>query len=118
MRGSGGGRHGAALVGGDSADGAGEDFGGEDFFFAPDHEVFEGVLEVVVAEHALVDGFDVVDEGDVEVGVECGELVEVEGGEEAVLPAEGGVGVDDDVFVVVHVGEDVAEHGAAKRVEA
>ncbi len=98
---------------GGASDGAGEDFGGEDFLFAPDHEVFEGVFEVVVAHHALVDGFDVVDEGDVEVGVEGGELVEVEGGEEAVLPAEGGVGVDDDVFVVVHIGEDVAEDGSS-----
>ncbi len=98
--------------------GLGDDFGGEDFFFAPDHEVFEGVFEFVVAEHAGVDDFDVVDEGDVEVGFELGELVEVEGGEEAVLPAEEGVGVDDDVFVFVHVGDDVAHDGAAEGVEA
>lgn len=76
------------------------------------------MFEVVVFEHALVDGFDVVDEGDVEVGVEESELVEIEGGEEAMLPAEGGVGVDEDVFVVGHVGEDVAEDGASEGVEA
>ena len=93
------------------------DFGGEDFLLAPDHEVLEGVFEFVVAEHALVDGFDVVDEGDVEVGVEGGELVEVEGGEEAVFPAESGVGVDQDVVVLGRFGDDVAHDGAAELVE-
>ena len=66
----------------------------------------------MVAREALVDAFSVVEHRDVEIGVEGLDLVEVEGGEEAVLPAEGGVGVDEDVLMAWGFGKDVAEDRA------
>ncbi len=80
--------------------GLAHEFGGEDFFFAPDHAVFEGCVDIVGSVEALVDDFDVIDETDEEVWLEFGDLVEVECGEEAVAPAEGGVGVDDHVSLI------------------
>ena len=47
-----------------------------------------------------MDDFDVIDEADEDIGVEFGNLVEIEGGEEPVSPAEGGVGVDEHVFLI------------------
>ena len=49
---------------------------------------------------SLVDDLDVIDEADEEIGRELGDLVEVEGGEEPVSPAECGVCVDECVIVV------------------
>ena len=39
------------------------------------------MFQVMVAEHALVDGFNIVDEGEIEVGREGVELVEVKAAE-------------------------------------
>ena len=73
------------------------------FLLAPDHDVLERVVDVVVAHQALVDGLGVVEQGDVEVGVERLDLVEVERGEQPVPPAERGVRVDEHVLVLVGV---------------
>ena len=100
------------------ADGVGQNLRGEDFLFAPDHDVFQGVGDVVFAEQPLVDRVDVVHQGDVDVGIQRGHVIEVEGLEEAVLPAEGGVGVDDDVLILLGSDEHVLEDGPAEGVEA
>ncbi len=76
------------------------------------------MADVVVALEAFVDRVDVVDEGDVEVGVKGAQLVEVVRVKQPVLPAEGGVGVDDDVLGFVREGEQVFEDAAAEGVEA
>ncbi len=104
-----------------AAERLGEQFGGEDFFFAPDHAVFEGGVDIVLCVQAVVDDFDVVDEADEHVGFELVHLVEVERAEEAVPPAEGAVGIDDDVGMGVGRcggGDDVLERGAAEGVES
>lgn len=62
----------------------------------------------------MVYDFDVVYEADEEVWVEFLDLVEVEGAEEAMAPAEGGVGVDDDVLFVFGVCDDVFEGCASE----
>jgi len=54
----------------------------------------------VLGVEALVDDFDVIDEADEEVGIDFRYLVEIEGGEESVTPAEGGVGIDEHVFLI------------------
>jgi len=66
----------------------------------------------------LVDDFDVVDEADEDIGFEFGDLVEIEGGEQAVTPAEGGVGVDEHVILAAGFGDDVFEGCSAERVES
>lgn len=70
----------------------------------------------------MEDGFDVVDEANEEVGFEEFDLVEIEGAEEAVTPAEGGVCVEQGVGLGLGLGggfvDDVFEDGAAKCVES
>ncbi len=65
-----------------------------------------------------MDGFGVVEQRDVDIGVELLDLVEVEGGEEAMPPAECGVGIDQDVLVLLGLAEDFLENGTAEGIEA
>jgi hypothetical protein len=76
------------------------------------------VVDVVVAAEPLVNALDVVDDRQVEVGVERLDLVEVERGEQPVAPAERRVRVDDDVLVPLGLLEDLLEDGPAERVQA
>lgn len=95
----------------------GQQLGGHDLLFAPDHQVLEGGIDLVVAVQAGVDDLDVVEQADEGVGLQVLHLVEVEGREQPVAPAEGGVGVDDDVFLALRVADDVLERRAAQGVE-
>ena len=81
------------------ANDVGDDLGGQQFFLAPDHDVLEGVVDVVVAEQALVNGLDVIEEREVEVGVEGLDLVEIERCKQTVPPPECRVRIDQDVLV-------------------
>jgi hypothetical protein len=96
----------------------GEHLGGEDLLFAPDEDVFERVRNGVLARQPLVDGVEVVNEDDVEVGVELDHLVVVERGEQPVLPAERRVRVDDHRVVLLDFCQDVLEHRATQRRQA
>jgi len=98
--------------------GLGEDFGGKNLFLAPDHAVLERCVDIEVAVQAVVDNLDVVDQADEDVRAQGGDLIEIEGAEQAVTPAEGGVGVDQHVLVPVGLGDGVLEGGAAEGVEA
>ena len=64
-----------------------------------------------------MDGLGVVQQSHVEIGAEGLDLVEIEGGEEAVSPAEGCVRVDDDVLVLVGDAENLLEDRTAESVE-
>ena len=59
------------------------------------------VWSFVVAQQPLVDALGVVQQRDVQVGVERLDLVEVERGEQPMPPAERGVGVDEHVLVLL-----------------
>jgi hypothetical protein len=99
-------------------DDVGEDLGGEDLLLAPDHDVLERVVDVMVAVETLVDRLGIVEQRQVQIGIELLDLVVVERGEQPVPPAERRVRVDDDVLVLVRGAEDLLEHRAAERVEA
>ena len=75
------------------------------------------MVDVVVAHEPLVDALGVVEQREVEVGVERLDLVEVERREEPVPPAERGVRVDQHVLVLVGDPQDLLEHRAAEGVE-
>ena len=50
--------------------GVGDDLGGEHFLFAPDHDVLERVLELMLGQQSLMHVFDIVEQRDKQVGRE------------------------------------------------
>ncbi len=95
----------------------GDDFGGQQFLFAPDHDVLERVPDIVIAFEPLMDVLDIVHEREVEVGVECLHLVKIEGGKEPVLPSKRGVGVDQDVLVLLGQPQNFLEDRTPQGIE-
>ena len=81
------------------------------------HAVERGV-DIVLGVQPLVDDLDVVHEADEHVRPEGRDLIEIESWKQTVLPAEGGVGVDDDVLLFGGAADDVLERGAAEGMEA
>ena len=79
----------------------GEKLGGEDLLLAPDHAVLQCRVDLVLGVEALVHHLDIVHQADEHVGLELGDLVEVDRREQPMAPAKGGVGVDDDIPVVL-----------------
>ena len=99
----------------------GEKFGDDDLLFPPHHAVLEGGIDVMLGVQAVVDHFDVVEQADEHVRIERTHLIEIKGTEQAVPPAECGVGVDDDVGVVLdrsRRGDDVLECSTSQGCEA
>ena len=94
-----------------------EHFGADDFLFPPDDEVFERVFACVFAEQPTVQGGDAVNQADVHTCVELAHLVKIDGREQSVSPAEGGVRVDDKVGDFFCLCDDVFENASAKRVQ-
>ena len=95
----------------------GEHFRRQQFFLAPDHDVLERVIDVVIAHEPLVNALGVVEQREIQIGVERLDLVVIERGEQPVPPAEGGVRVDQHVLVLLGDFENLLEHRPAKRVE-
>ena len=72
----------------------------------------------MIAEQPLVNALGVVEHGDVEIGVEDLELIEVKRRKQPMPPAERGVCVNEHVLVLIRRAQDLLEYRPAERIDS
>ncbi len=93
-------------------------FGDDDLFFPPDEDVLEGVTEFVFAIQPFMNGVHIVQERDVEIGIQRLDLSMIVSVKEPVLPTERGVRIDDDVRFGCRSGQNVLENASTQSDQA
>ena len=71
----------------------------------------------MIAKQSLVHALGIVQHRDVDIGVENLQLIEIKSREQPMPPAEGGVGVNQHVLVLIGDAKNFLEHRPAKRVK-